>query len=74
MAFSNADRVMMSRGRTFFSSSVRMYGPTAAHSCSFSGYAAGYDDELGSVMPRASAHAAIVFAVYICPRCQRRPS
>lgn len=42
-----------------------MAEPTDAHSCSFSGYSAGKDEEPGSVMPRASAHEAIVFAVYI---------
>ena len=41
-----------------------MVGPTDAHSCAFSGYSAGYEDEPGRVMPRASAQEAIVFAVY----------
>ena len=65
MAFSNADRVMISRGRIFFPSSVLMVGPMLAHSCSFSGYSAGYEEDPGSVMPRTSAQDAMVFAVYI---------
>jgi len=45
MAFSNAARVMMSRGRMLFSRRRRMAGPTASHSSCFSLYAAGVDDE-----------------------------
>lgn len=71
MAFSNADRVMISRGRIFFSSRLRMAAPTEAHSRSFSGYSAGNDEDPGRVMPRASAALAIVFAVYIYPDVSR---
>ena len=42
-----------------------MTEPTDAHSSIFSGYSAGKDEEPGKVMPSASAHDAIVFAVYI---------
>lgn len=66
MAFSKAERVMMSRGRMFFSSRFRMTGPVDWHSCTFSCDSAGYDEDPGSVMPSASAALAIVFAVYIC--------
>ena len=65
MAFSNADRVMISRGRMFFSRRCLMAGPMDAHSCAFSGYSAGNEDEPGRVMPRASAQEAMVLAVYI---------
>lgn len=66
IAFSNAGRVMMSRGRIFFSSRLRMTGPTLVTSLIFSGDSAGYEDDPGSVMPRTSAALAMVFAVYIC--------
>ena len=65
IAFSNAERVMMSRGRIFFSKRLRMTEPTLAHSCIFSGDSAGYEDDPGRVMPKTSAALAIVFAVYI---------
>lgn len=42
-----------------------MTGPTLAHSLIFSGDSAGYEDDPGRVMPRASAALAMVFAVYI---------
>lgn len=42
-----------------------MAGPMAAHSSRFSGYSAGKEESPGSVIPNASEHDAIVFAVYI---------
>jgi hypothetical protein len=42
-----------------------MVAPTESHSVSFSGLSAGNEDEPGSVIPRASAALAMVFAVYI---------
>jgi hypothetical protein len=65
IAFSKAERVMMSRGRMFFASRLYMAGPIEAHSACFSSDSAGNDEEPGSVMPKASAALAIVFAVYI---------
>jgi hypothetical protein len=68
MAFSNAVRVMMSRGHMFRSSNTRIVSPIVVHSSSFSCDSAGKDDEPGRVIPSASAALAIVFAVYICHR------
>lgn len=51
----------------FFSRRFRMAAPIEAHSCSFSGWSAGNEEEPVSVIPIASAALAIVFAVYICP-------
>jgi len=65
MAFSNADRVMISRGRMFFSRRPYITGPTAAHSSCFSFDSAGKEDDPGKVMPSASIALAIVLAVYI---------
>lgn len=65
MAFSKADRVIISRGKMFFSRRLTMAGPMAAHSSRFSGYSAGNEESPGSVIPNASAHDAIVLAVYI---------
>lgn len=65
MAFSKASRVMMSRGRMFFSSSCLMVAPTESASASFSGYSAGKDDDPGRHIPRASIAEAMVLAVYI---------
>lgn len=65
MAFSNADLVMISRGRMFFSRRFRITDPMDAHSSCFSLDSAGKDDEPGTVMPNASAALAIVLAVYI---------
>lgn len=65
MAFSKAERDMMSRGRMFFWRRLYMAGPTAAHSSCFSLDSAGKEEEPGRVMPRASAALAMVFAVYI---------
>ena len=42
-----------------------MVAPTESHSVSFSGLSAGNEDDPGSVIPRASAALAMVFAVYI---------
>jgi len=68
IAFSNADRVMISRGRIFFSMRARMTFPVEAHSSRFSLDSAGNEDEPGIVMPNASAALAIVLAVYIFRR------
>ena len=64
-AFSNAVRVIMSRGRIFFSRRLRSAGPTDLHSSNFSSDSAGKDDDPGRVIPRTSAAEAMVFAVYI---------
>lgn len=71
IAFSKAERVIMSRGRMFFSRRFRIADPTEAHSWSFSVDSAGYDDEPVSVIPRASEALAIVFAVYIYKMARR---
>jgi hypothetical protein len=65
MAFSKAARVMMSRGRMFFSRSCFMVAPTESASAIFSGYSAGNEEEPGRHIPRASIAEAIVLAVYI---------
>jgi hypothetical protein len=65
MAFSKAERVMMSCGRMFFSRRLRMTSPTEVHSEIFSSDWAGKDEEPGIVMPKASAALAMVLAVYI---------
>lgn len=65
MAFSKADRVIISLGRIFFSRRFRMTGPIELHSSFFSGDSAGNDDEPGNDIPMASIALAIVFAVYI---------
>ena len=67
IAFSNAFRVMMSRGLISRSMRCSSAGPTAAHSAAFSGANAGDDEEYGSDMPRVSMALDIVFAVYIPP-------
>ena len=56
---------MISRGRMFFSTRFLKAGPTKSHSSNFSLYSAGNEESPGSVIPRASAALAIVFAVYI---------
>jgi hypothetical protein len=66
MAFSNAARVMISRGRMFFSSRFLIVAPTESASAIFSGYSAGNEEDPGRHMPRASIAEAIVLAVYIC--------
>jgi hypothetical protein len=67
IAFSNASRVMMSRG--FRSSSRRFLiaAPARKHSSSFAGSSAGVEALYGSDIPSASIAEAIVFAVYIPP-------
>src|SRR5688572_22956256 len=65
MAFSKAERVIISRGRMVLDNKLCIASPTAAHSSCFSCDSAGYDEEPGSVMPSASAALAMVFAVYI---------
>ncbi len=47
-----------------------MVSPIESHSVSFSELSAGNEDEPGSVIPRASAALAMVFAVYIFRRCK----
>jgi hypothetical protein len=47
-----------------------MVAPTESHSISFSGLSAGNEDDPGSVIPRASAALAMVFAVYIFRQCK----
>lgn len=66
MAFSNAERVMISRGRMFVSRRLYMTGPIEAHSSCFSCDSAGNEEEPGRVIPSASMALAIVLAVYIC--------
>lgn len=65
IAFSNADRVIISRGKIFCSSSLRIALPTESHSFNLSCSSAGNDDDPGRVIPIASAALAIVLAVYI---------
>lgn len=65
MAFSNADRVMISLGSIFFSKRLSMAEPTVVHSFRFSGLSAGNEDDPGKVIPRASEALAMVLAVYI---------
>lgn len=65
MAFSNAERVMISRGRMFFSRRLYMTGPIEAHSSCFSCDSAGNEEEPGRDIPSASMALAIVLAVYI---------
>ena len=72
IAFSNAPRVIMSRGRMLSSSRRLITPPTESHSLSFSGYSAGKEDEPGRAMPRASVADAMVFAVYICRKYRVR--
>ena len=67
IAFSNASRVRIARGRRSSSSSRRSAAPTLRHSSRFRALAAGVELLYGSVIPSASAAAAIVFAVYIPP-------
>jgi hypothetical protein len=66
IAFSKAERVIIPRGRIFFSRRLRITGPTESHSSYFSLDSAGKDDEPGNDMPKASIALAMVFAVYIC--------
>ncbi len=59
---------MISLGRMFFSKRWYIVAPIESHSASFSELSAGNEDEPGSVIPRASAALAMVFAVYILRR------
>src|SRR6187551_3819853 len=68
MAFSNALRVMMSRGLRSSASRLRMALPAAAHSSFLDWSMAGLDDEFGNDMPSASMAEAMVLAVYIPPQ------
>jgi hypothetical protein len=65
IAFSKAERVIICLGRMFFSKRLYMVSPIESHSAIFSELSAGNEDEPGSVIPRASAALAMVFAVYI---------
>jgi hypothetical protein len=71
MAFSKAARVMISRGRMFFSSRFLMAAPIESHSANLSGSSAGNEDDPGKVMPIASDALAMVFAVYIWSEYQQ---
>jgi hypothetical protein len=64
-AFSKAARVIMSRGRMFFSRRFFMTAPMDSHSLILSGYSAGNEEDPGRVIPIASAAEAMVLAVYI---------
>ena len=68
IAFSSAERVMMSRGLMSFSRRVRIAKPASRHSCCLAGEMAGLEEEPGRVMPRASIAVAIVLAVYMPPQ------
>lgn len=65
IAFSKAERVIISFGRMFFSRRFRMTGPMESHSSCFSCDSAGKEDDPGNAIPKASAALAMVFAVYI---------
>mmetsp|Transcript_10568 Transcript_10568/g.39160 ORF Transcript_10568/g.39160 Transcript_10568/m.39160 type:complete len:219 (+) Transcript_10568:606-1262(+) len=67
MAFSNAARVMISRGFKSISSRCRIALPAMKHSSIFNGSSAGMLEEYGRDIPSASMHDAMVFAVYIPP-------
>ena len=68
IAFSNASRVITSRGLMSFSSSRRIAAPARRHSSSLPGSVAGSDELYGSDMPIASIAEAIVLAVYMPPQ------
>src|ERR1700761_906 len=65
IAFSKAERVIISRGSIFCARRPCITAPTDAHSSCFSFDSAGKEDEPGRVIPKASAALAIVLAVYI---------
>ena len=66
-AFSNALRVIISRGFISRSNNKRIALPASAHSFCFSSLSAGLEDEYGKLMPNASMAEAMVLAVYIPP-------
>ena len=68
MAFSNARRVMMSRGLRSSSSRWRIAAPARRHSSALPGCSAGIEALSGSDMPKASIAVAMVLAVYIPPQ------
>ncbi len=68
MAFSNASRVMISRGFRSCSNSERIARPARRHSSILPGSVAGMEELYGSDMPIASIAEAIVLAVYIPPQ------
>ncbi len=67
IAFSNAARVMMSRGFKSSSSRRRIAAPARRHSSCFAGSSAGVDELPGRLMPSASIADAIVLAVNMPP-------
>ena len=67
IAFSNASRVITSRGLMSFSMQWRITSPARRHSSSLPGSVAGSDELYGSDMPIASIAEAIVLAVYMPP-------
>mmetsp|Transcript_721 Transcript_721/g.2356 ORF Transcript_721/g.2356 Transcript_721/m.2356 type:complete len:267 (-) Transcript_721:643-1443(-) len=68
IAFSNAVRVMMSRGLRSFSSMLRTAAPALKHSTAFRGSSAGTEELYGRVIPSASIAVAMVLAVYMPPQ------
>jgi len=68
IAFSNAERVMMSRGLMSFSRRSRMAAPAARHSSCLAWDSAGFEDEPGRVIPIDSMAVAMVLAVYMPPQ------
>ena len=68
IAFSNASRVIMSRGLISFSNRYRIACPARRHSSSLAGSSAGIEPLYGRLMPNASIADAIVLAVYMPPQ------
>ena len=68
IAFSNASRVMMSRGQIFFSIRLTTAAPAASASRRFSSDTASCAELSGKLIPRASIADDIVLAVYIPPQ------
>src|SRR5688500_4401915 len=58
---------MISAGLIFFSIRFLIALPAARHSCFFSSLNAGFDEEYGKLIPRASIADDMVLAVYIPP-------
>ena len=68
MAFSKASRVMMSRGRIFFSTKFTTAAPAALASASLSSDTASWAELSGKLIPKASIAEDMVLAVYIPPQ------
>mmetsp|Transcript_15904 Transcript_15904/g.41237 ORF Transcript_15904/g.41237 Transcript_15904/m.41237 type:complete len:264 (+) Transcript_15904:302-1093(+) len=68
IAFSNAARVMMSRGLRSIFMRLSSAAPAIRHSSRFRGSSAGMEEEYGNVMPIASMAEAMVLAVYMPPQ------